>query len=104
QWKSEGEKIAEALEGNWFHKAIKRHEHDREISFDIVEEGKQLSGIVFTVEGGGMLKWELGIGGARDGDPIELRADRVKIGREGKNPQNVPFMTYAHPDKPGHGR
>jgi hypothetical protein len=99
QWKGEGERIVEAEEGNWFHKAVKRHENDRELSFDIVEERKQEAGIFFKVEGDGVLKWELGVGGAKDGDPIELKAERIKIGHEGRAPGEVPFATYAHPDE-----
>src|SRR5205085_7629732 len=63
QWKSEGEKIAEALEGNWFHKAIKRHEHDRELSFDIVEEAKQLSELESTGVNSSHLRRAHGVGG-----------------------------------------
>jgi hypothetical protein len=104
QWKGEGERAIEELEGNWFHKAVHRHENDRELTFDLVEEHRQESGIHFNVEGPGVLKWELGIGGPHDGDPVELKPGRIKIGREGREPSQVPFATYAHPDERGHGR
>lgn len=103
QWKGEGEVKAEAGEHNWFHKSIKRHENDREFTFDIVEENKNVAGVNFGIEGEGKLLWELGIGGATDKEPVALRADRIFIGSEGKNPPSDPFMTFAHPDERGKG-
>ncbi len=99
QWKGEGERRVEEEEGNWFHKAIKRHENDREFTFDIVEEHAKEAGIFFKVEGPGYLKWELGIGGPRDGDELEFKAHHVKVGREGKRPPQIPFATRAHPEE-----
>src|SRR5262249_30798905 len=55
EWKSAGEVAAELQNENWFHKAIKRRRDDREFTFDIVEESKNVSGINFKVEGPGML-------------------------------------------------
>jgi hypothetical protein len=46
-----------------------------------------------------MLKWDLGIGGPEERDPIELRPDRVKIGHEGRPAPEIPFLTFAHPDE-----
>jgi hypothetical protein len=98
QWKGEGERRVEEEEGNWFFKRVTRTEGDRELSFDLVEERGKESGLYFKVEGEGMLKWELGIGGPGDHDPIELRADRVRIGHEGRPAPDVPFLTMAHPE------
>lgn len=104
EWKGEGEVHAEAGEHNWFRKAIKRGDHDREITFDIVEENKNICGVNFHVEGPGPLKWELGIGGPKDGDKVEHNPEHVFIGREGKHPESVPFQTMAHPDEKHHGK
>lgn len=104
EWKGHKEAAAEAAEDNWFHKAIKRGEKDREITFDIVSESKGWSGVNFTVEGKGPLKWDLAIGGAEDKDVSKREPKHVKIGHEGKHPQEIPFQTFAHPDEKGHGK
>src|SRR5581483_8212750 len=104
EWKSAGERRAENREENWFWKGIKRREGDKELVFDIVSEARNVSGFYFTVEGAGPLKWELGIGGAGDRDPVNHDPAHVKIGRDGISPPSMPFETFAHPDERGHGR
>jgi hypothetical protein len=104
QWKGEGEIKAEEGEANWFHKALKRGEKDRELTFDVVEESKHLAGVFFEVEGAGPLKWELGIGGPADKDKVEHNPEHVFIGHKGQHPESVPFQTFAHPDEKKHGK
>lgn len=104
EWKGEGEVKAEVGEHNWFHKALKRGPADKELSFDVIEEAKHFCGVNFHVEGPGPLKWELGIGGPKDSDPVEHKAEFVHIGRKGHHPESVPFQTFAHPDEKKHGK
>jgi hypothetical protein len=103
QWKGAGEKQSEDQNDNWFRKAIVRRDHDREIVFDVVSEDKDVSGILFKVEGSGPVRWELGIGGPKDADPVNFEPSRVKIGHDGHAPPALPFRTAAHPDLPNHG-
>jgi hypothetical protein len=103
EWKGHKEVKVEEAEGNWFHKNIKRHENDREFTFDVTAEGKGWSGVFFGVEGPGPLKWDLEIGGASDKDKMKKEPGHVLVGKEGQHPQEIPFQTYAHPDEKGHG-
>jgi hypothetical protein len=83
--------------------AVRRGERDRGIAFDIVSEARALSGINFEVEGEGLLRWELGIGGPNDHDPVRIEPGHVRIGAEGERPPGMPFVTAAHPDERGMG-
>jgi hypothetical protein len=97
QWKGAGEAKSEEQNDNWFKKAIVRRNNDREIVFDVLSEDKNISGILFKVEGTGPLRWELGIGGPKDSDPVAYAPSRVKIGHGGAAPPALPFATWAHP-------
>lgn len=104
EWKGLGEIKAEVGEANWFNKALKRGDKDRELTFDVVEEAKHLCGVNFHVEGAGPLKWELGIGGPGDKEAVEHNPEQIFIGKKGHHPPAVPFQTFAHPDEKHHGK
>src|SRR5262249_54929980 len=99
EWKGEGERRAESHEGNWFHDKVRIHENGREISFDLVSEAGNVSGIFFEIEGLAALKWDLWIGGDEDQDMSRREPHHVKIGREGHHPPEIPFQTWAHPER-----
>jgi hypothetical protein len=97
QWKGAGEAKSEEENDNWFKKAIVRQNNDRELVFDILSEDKNVSGVLFKVEGTGRLRWELGIGGPKDSDRVAYLPARVKVGHGAQNPPSLPFETWAHP-------
>jgi hypothetical protein len=97
QWKGAGEAESEEKNDNWFKRAITRGKNDKEISFDVVSEDRNVSGIYFRIEGTGKLRWELGIGGPKDSDTVLRDPRLVKIGQEGHPAPAIPFQTWAHP-------
>ncbi len=104
-WKGWGEEHAEEREGNVFADSVSVAPSDapKELFFDVVSEAKNVSAITFKVAGTGTLLWELCIGGGGDADPITCDPTRVRIGRDGQEPEAVPFKTRVAPDAPDGG-
>jgi hypothetical protein len=69
----------------------------------MVSEAANVSGFFFNVDGNGPIKWDLWIGEASDKDWSKREPHHVKIGKSGEHPSEIPFQTFGHPDKKGHG-
>jgi hypothetical protein len=104
-WKGIGEATSELLRDNWFskHVTMDSKNYPREIDFDFVSEAKNLSGIRFSVAGQANVLWNLCVGGPNDTDHTVCSTDPVRIGQDGHLAPAMPFVTYAHPDRPGDG-
>ncbi|MBI3725439.1 hypothetical protein HY251_16035, partial [bacterium] len=102
-WKRTSEIRSELRTESWFHKGIKRRPEERptEISFDLVSQEGNASGIHFDIVGQGTLEWQLGVGGPRDGDPVLLDSKHVRLGPENRRPPTDPFTTCVRPDHHG---
>jgi hypothetical protein len=103
-YKGWGERKAEWGEENWFFDRLHKTDGGQELTFDLVSEGGHVSAFAFKVPGDGILHWDLTIGGPDEKDWGQREPGRVKVGSDGKNPPEVPFKTYAHPNKAGHGK
>jgi hypothetical protein len=79
--------------GTGLYRFVKVVTDQREAFFDFVAEPGSGSGVLMTARG--EIEWDLAVGGPEG--PCDHDPTRVRIGRGGRNPRQIPFNTPYRP-------